>query len=181
MASPADDPPGTPIRQDDVEVIWISSDDEDSHPAADLELAPPILAPQPAVESLPPEYLDHDAVSDSVLLEGLSESRQFIRVKLELILEAANDLRAIVDADLFRYHENRIFTVGGPYLPRPAPSENPLVIIPAIRFSSGVHLTDSFYNKMTDRAVEAASYLITALQRPALIYPWIRIHASSKA
>lgn len=72
--------------------------------------------------------------------------------------------------------------MGGPFLPRPGPSEAPLVIIPAIRFSSGAEFSRMFYEKMTDRAVEAASYLITSIfKRPALIYPWIRIHPCSQA
>ncbi|KAI7784626.1 hypothetical protein LA080_009563 [Diaporthe eres] len=112
----------------------------------------------PAFEPL--EYTDHDAISDSIVLE-------------------ADDLRIVVDSE---NGNPRIFSAGGPFLPQPPASQAPLVIIPSIRFSAGRDLCDIFFDEMVDRAVEAASSLITAvLERPALIYPWIRICPCSKA
>lgn len=100
-------------------------------------------------------------------------------IEYELIRHTAEDLCDLIDSEDGNRHK---FSVGGPFLPRPPASQAPLVIIPSIRFSTGRELTDSFVNKMVDRAVEAASFLIThCLERPALIYPWIRISPCSKA
>lgn len=100
-------------------------------------------------------------------------------MEFELIWHTAADLRTLVDTEV---GNAQMFSVGGPFLPSPAAGQAPVVIIPAIRFSAGADVSSSFYNTMVDRAVEAASFLITFfLKQPALIYPWIRIFPCAKA
>lgn len=106
-------------------------------------------------------------------------------VEYELIWHIEDELRRLVDRESDRHihglrHSRRKFRVGGPFLPGLPESQAPLVIIPAIRFSNGRN-SRQFHDAMVDRAVEAASFLITSrMKRPALIYPWIRIHQCSK-
>lgn len=99
--------------------------------------------------------------------------------EFELIWHAVDDLRTLADTEVDNL---QMFSVGGPFLPRPAAGQAPIVIIPAIRFSAGADVSSSFNKTMVDRAVEAASFLITFfLKQPALIYPWIRISPCAKA
>lgn len=100
-------------------------------------------------------------------------------IEHELIWHTDDDLCHLVDSE---NGDRQKFSAGGPFLPRPPAPEAPLVIIPSIRFSAGVDFAKNFKNKMVDQGVEAASFLITSvLERPALIYPWIRICSGSKA